>query len=94
LKGLARSYLTISKDLTRVMNRLKALYYSWGMACAGTQVRFDAQHLKLQAASLFSFLAKQTFVDGAVQQLSLPGSRRLPLPVRVDGRPGFLVTSN
>ena len=26
LKELARSYLTISKDLTRVMNRLKALY--------------------------------------------------------------------
>jgi transposase len=26
LKELARSYLTISKDLTRVMNRVKALY--------------------------------------------------------------------
>ena len=30
LKELARSYLTISKDLTRVMNRVKALYRSWG----------------------------------------------------------------
>jgi transposase len=38
LKELARSYLTISKDLTRVMNRLKALYRGWGIACAGTQV--------------------------------------------------------
>ena len=38
LKELTRSYLTISKDLTRVMNRLKALYYSWGIACAGKQV--------------------------------------------------------
>ena len=38
LKELARSYLTISKDLTRVMNRLKALYRSWGIACAGTSV--------------------------------------------------------
>ena len=38
LKELSRSYLTISKDLTRVMNRLKALYYSWGIACAGTKV--------------------------------------------------------
>jgi hypothetical protein len=35
LKELARSYLTISKDLTRVMNRLKALYRSWGIPCAG-----------------------------------------------------------
>jgi hypothetical protein len=38
LKELARSYLTISKDVTRVMNRLKALYRSWGIACAGIQV--------------------------------------------------------
>src|SRR6202023_3935840 len=29
LKELARSYLAITQDLTRVMNRLKALYRSW-----------------------------------------------------------------
>ena len=38
LRELSRSYLTISKDLTRVMNRLKALYRGWGIPCAGTQV--------------------------------------------------------
>ena len=38
LKELARSYLTINKDVTRVMNRLKALYRSWGIVCAGTEV--------------------------------------------------------
>ena len=38
LKELARSYLTINKDVARVMNRLKALYRSWGIACAGNQV--------------------------------------------------------
>jgi transposase len=38
LKELCRSYLTISKDLTRVMNRVKALYRSWGIPCAGTSV--------------------------------------------------------
>ena len=38
LKELCRSYLTISKDLTRVMNRLKALYRSWAIPCAGTSV--------------------------------------------------------
>ena len=32
LKELSRSYLTINKDLTRVMNRLKALYRGWGIA--------------------------------------------------------------
>src|SRR5438874_4508995 len=38
LKELSRSYLTINKDLTRVMNRLKALYRSWGIPCPGTSV--------------------------------------------------------
>jgi transposase len=38
LRELARSYQTISQDLNRVMNRVKALYRGWGIACAGTQV--------------------------------------------------------
>ena len=38
LKELSRSYLTINKDLTRVMNRLKALYRSWAIPCSGTTV--------------------------------------------------------
>ena len=38
LRELGRSYQTIGKDLTRVMNRLKALYRGWGIPCAGTQV--------------------------------------------------------
>jgi transposase len=38
LKELARSYLTISKDLARVMTRVKAIYRSWGIPCAGKQV--------------------------------------------------------
>ena len=38
LKELGRSYLTITKDVTRVMNRIKALYRSWGIPCSGTGV--------------------------------------------------------
>src|ERR1700681_4858308 len=38
LKELVRSYLTISKDLARVMSRVKAIYRSWGIPCAGKQV--------------------------------------------------------
>ncbi len=38
LKELARSYLTITKDVTRVMNRLKALYRSWAIPCVGKEV--------------------------------------------------------
>ena len=48
LKELARSYLAITRDLTRVMSRLKAIYRSWGIACAGHQVyapRYRAEWL-------------------------------------------------
>src|SRR5258708_31120048 len=38
LRELGRSYQTISKDLTRVMNLLKALYRGWGIPSACTQV--------------------------------------------------------
>jgi transposase len=38
LKELARSYLALTQDLTRVMNRLKALYRSWAIPCAGQRV--------------------------------------------------------
>ena len=38
LKELARSYLAMTRDTTRVMNRLKALYRSWAIPCAGQRV--------------------------------------------------------
>ena len=38
LRELARSYLTITRNLTRVMSRLKALYRGWAIPCAGQQV--------------------------------------------------------
>jgi transposase len=40
LRELARSYLTIVKDLSRVMNRLKALYRSWAIPCSGRDVYY------------------------------------------------------
>jgi transposase len=43
LKELVRSYLTISKDLARVMTRVKALYRSWAIPCTGKQV-YGARH--------------------------------------------------
>jgi Transposase len=38
LKELGRSYQTISKDLRRVMNRLKALFRGWAILCTGSEV--------------------------------------------------------
>jgi transposase len=38
LKELSRSYTTLVQDCTRVMNRIKALYRSRGIPCAGREV--------------------------------------------------------
>ena len=41
LRELARSYLTIVKDVSRVINRLKALYRSWAIPSAGRDVYYS-----------------------------------------------------
>ena len=38
LKELVRSYLTITRDLARVMTRVKAIYRSWAIPCSGKEV--------------------------------------------------------
>ena len=38
LQEVARSYLALTRDTTRVMNRVKALYRSWAIPCAGQRV--------------------------------------------------------
>jgi transposase len=40
LRELARSYLSLVKDLTRIMSRVKALYRSWAIPCAGRDVYY------------------------------------------------------
>src|SRR6478736_3595139 len=37
-KELGRSHLTLTQDTTPVMNRIKSVYRSWAIACAGTSV--------------------------------------------------------
>src|SRR3979411_1063041 len=46
LKELARSYLTITKDQARVMTRVKAVYRSWAIPCAGKQVYGQCHRLE------------------------------------------------
>src|SRR4029077_18293919 len=38
LKELGRSYLTLTRDSTRAMNRIKSVYRSLAIPCAGTSV--------------------------------------------------------
>jgi transposase len=48
LKELARGYLALNRDVTRVMNRVKAVYRSWAIPCAGQRVyapRYRSQWL-------------------------------------------------
>lgn len=56
LRELARSYLAMTSDLTRVMTRLKAIYRSWAIPCAGQQVyapRYRAEWLaKIRGAGV------------------------------------------
>jgi transposase len=51
LKELVRSYLTITKDLGRVMSRVKAIYRSWAIPCTGKQVYRYGRDRKLVAKS-------------------------------------------
>src|SRR6516162_8643942 len=43
LKEMVRSYLTITKDVSRVMTRVKAIYRSWAIPCSGKQV-YGSRH--------------------------------------------------
>jgi len=56
LQEAARSYLALTRDTTRVMNRLKALYRSWAIPCAGQRVyapRYRSEWLaKISAAGV------------------------------------------
>jgi len=79
LKELARTYLTLTQDWTRVMNRLKALYPSWGMACGGREVyapRQRAEWLSPIAEAGVRCRAEFTYppLDGL--QALRPGVRR------------------
>ena len=43
LKELGRTYLTITRDQSRVMTRVKAIYRSWAIPCSGKQV-YGSRH--------------------------------------------------
>ena len=74
LKELGRSYLTLTKDVTRVMNRIKALYRSWAIPCSGSsvyglRVNKSAKAPKLRTNAepvICSRNGKQTFLNRSV----------------------------
>ena len=89
LKELGRSYLTLTKDVTRVMNRIKALYRSWAIPCSGTTVyapRHRAEWLakigepgvRVRAERLYQQLDVLQPVRQAVRQDLLSESHKHP----------------
>jgi transposase len=86
LKELGRSCLTITQDVTRVMNRIKALYRSWAIPCAGTTVyspRHPAEWLAKIAEPGVRIRAERLY-----QQLDLLQ------PVRLEARRALLAESH
>jgi transposase len=86
LKELGRSYLTITQDVTRVMNRIKALYRSWAIPCAGTTV-FAARHRA-------EWLAKIAEPGVRVRAERLYQQLDLLQPVRLEARRELLAESH
>jgi len=82
LKELVRSHLTITKDLSRVMTRVKAIYRSWGIPCSGTQV-YTACH---RAEWLEKIREPGVRRRAEIYYLQLDGLRLLRLQVRKDLR--------
>jgi transposase len=85
LKELGRSYLTITKDVTRVMNRIKALYRSWAIPCAGASV-YAPRHRA-------EWLAKIAEPGVRVRAQRLYQQLDLLQPVRLEARRDLLLES-
>jgi transposase len=86
LKELGRSYLTITKDVTRGMNRIKALYRSWGIPCAGATV-YAPRHRD-------EWLAKIVEPGVRVRAERLYQQLDLLQPVRLEARRELLLESH
>jgi hypothetical protein len=86
LKELVRSYLTLTQDVTRVMNRIKALYRSWAIPCAGATV-YAPRHRA-------EWLAKITEPGVRIRAERLYQQLDLLQPVRLEARRELLVESH
>ncbi len=79
LRELSRSYLTIVQDLSRVMNRLKAVYRSWAIPCAGRDVYL--QHLRQQARRELLAESRKHAITARLRQIPYLGPIRSALAV-------------
>jgi transposase len=94
LRELARSYLTLVKDLTRVMSRLKAVYRSWAIPCAGRDVYYSRHRaewlgkikeagVRRRAEQLYQQLDMLQHLRQQARRELLAESRRHPITARL-----------
>jgi len=83
LKELVRSYLTITKDLGRVMSRVKAIYRSWGIPlygqaglCTAPSCRVAREDQRTGSAPAGRVLLPTTRCTESVTPASAAGSAR------------------
>lgn len=86
MKELARGYMTITKDLTRVMVRLKAIYRSWAIPFASQQF-YELRH---RAAWL------EKITEAGVRRRAVPGLLRCARCQKAETTDGasYAVTGN
>jgi len=78
LRELARSYLTIAKDLTESCCRLKAVYRSWAIPCAGRDVYYTRHRAECWQTRAASSRAERTLpATGHVAVLAQQARREL-----------------
>jgi hypothetical protein len=100
LRELARSYLTIVKDTARVMNRLKAVYRSWAIPCAGRDVYYRRHRdewlgkiteagVRRRAEQLYLQLDMLQHLRQRARRELLAESRRHPITAKLRQIPSF-----
>lgn len=86
LKELGRSYLTLTKDVTRVINRIKTLYRSWAIPCSGASIYAPRRRAE--------WLAKIAEPGVRVRAERLYQQLDLLQPVRMEARRELLLESH
>ena len=100
LRDLAHGYLATVSDSIRIMNRIKALYRSWSIRCAGRDVyykrnrdqwlsKFPINESRMRAALYYAQLDLLKEQRKEIKKIFLKEARRYPIQKILRGIPGF-----
>lgn len=100
LRDLAHGYLATVNDSIRIMNRIKALYRSWSIRCAGRDVyykrnrnqwlsKFPISESRMRAALYYAQLDLLKEQRKEIKKTFLKEARRYPIQKILRGIPGF-----